>query len=99
MLRYALLILGLALLGIGLFQWIMRGNCSYPLLIWGTILTVGVLFERWRYRRIEDARASHWQKTDERFIDPETGKIVEVYYDPATGERRYVHTDTHGSSP
>jgi hypothetical protein len=28
--------------------------------------------------------------TNERFIDPESGKTVTVFYQPFTGERRYV---------
>ena len=97
MLRNALLILGVVLLIAGVYQWVMRETCGYPLLlIWGTVLTVGVLFERWRYRKLEGSEAAHWQNTGERFEDPETGKTVEVYYDPATGERKYVHTDNGG---
>ena len=31
-----------------------------------------------------------WVATKERFVDPESGKLVTVFYQPATGERRYV---------
>lgn len=31
-----------------------------------------------------------WRATDERFVDPETGKLVTVWFDPSSGERRYV---------
>jgi hypothetical protein len=31
-----------------------------------------------------------WIETPERFVDPETGKEVTVYYQPSSGERRYV---------
>ena len=49
------------------------------------------MFERWRYKPLTDARLGpDWVATDERFVDPETGKLVTVYYHPATGERRYV---------
>jgi hypothetical protein len=37
---------------------------------------------------------SAWQPTDERFVDPESGDLVTVWYDPATGERRYVADET-----
>jgi hypothetical protein len=30
-----------------------------------------------------------WQPTGERFNDPTTGQVVEVYYNPQTGERDY----------
>ena len=49
------------------------------------------LIERWRYKPLT-ARppGPDWQMTDERFVDPETGKLVTVYFHPATGERRYI---------
>jgi len=31
-----------------------------------------------------------WRPTDEKFVDPESGELVTVWYDPKTGERRYV---------
>lgn len=36
-----------------------------------------------------------WKPTEERFVDPETGKLVTVWFDPTSGERRYV---TNGQS-
>jgi hypothetical protein len=56
----------------------------------GGIVALGILFERWRYRKPEAPTDARWQPTDERFIDPATGRNVEVFYDPASGERRYV---------
>lgn len=55
----------------------------------GGFLALGIVFERWRYKKSEppDAR---WQPTGERFTDPASGKDMEVLYDPASGERRYV---------
>jgi hypothetical protein len=68
---------------------------SYPpasiLAIWAAILLVGLLIERWRYKKLTAAPPGpDWQRTDERFVDPETGKLVTVYFHPATGERRYI---------
>ena len=52
---------------------------------------MGLLIERWRYQKLTAAPPGlDWQRTDERFVDPETGKLVTVYYHPASGERRYV---------
>jgi hypothetical protein len=31
-----------------------------------------------------------WQRTDERFVDDETGATVTVFVEPGTGERAYV---------
>ncbi|MEP7130959.1 MAG: hypothetical protein ABI770_07515 [Sphingomicrobium sp.] len=28
--------------------------------------------------------------SDEKFVDPESGKLLTVWFDPATGDRRYV---------
>jgi uncharacterized membrane protein len=58
---------------------------------WAVVLFVGLLIERWRYKPLSGVRPGpDWQATDERFVDPETGKLVTVYFHPATGERRYV---------
>jgi hypothetical protein len=58
---------------------------------WGLILLIGVAIERWRYKPLtKRSPGPDWTVTDERFVDPETGKLVTVYYHPASGERRYV---------
>jgi hypothetical protein len=64
----------------------------------GAVVLIGTLFERWRYRPIEDPSNGRWQRTDEKFIDPSTGKPVEVMFDPGTGERRYVAGNSPGPS-
>jgi hypothetical protein len=65
-----------------------------PLAVWGAILAGGVLVERWRYQLLaEDRPGRDWQATPERFVDPETGRLVTVFFNPATGERRYVADD------
>ena len=65
---------------------------------------IGLGFERIRYRSeaAERTRADAgagggelqvpqhpFRPTDERFVDPTTGRLMRVYLDPATGERRY----------
>jgi len=62
----------------------------------GVIVLIGTLFERWRYRRIEEPPKDDWQRTGEQFIDPSTGDPVEVMFDPHTGERRYVAGKSRG---
>ena len=55
------------------------------------VLFAALAFERFRYRPIDAARPGHdFAATDERFVDPETGKPVQVWFNAATGERRYV---------
>ena len=58
-------------------------------LIMGGLVVIGILFER-RYRHDNQQPDSRWQATGERFVDPTSGKDVEVYYDPRSGKRRYV---------
>jgi len=62
----------------------------------GTAIILGTAFERWRYHNAPPA-AAHWERTGERFEDPATGETMEVHYDRASGERRYVRTDERAS--
>jgi hypothetical protein len=54
------------------------------------VLIAALLFERWRYRPSINRRSGRWQPTGERFVDPATGRVTEVFYNPDTGERDYV---------
>lgn len=65
-------------------------NGGWQMLAGGLIVLVGTVYERWRYRHLEKRPDVSWEPTGERFIDPSTGSPVEVFYDPRTGERRYV---------
>jgi hypothetical protein len=58
-------------------------------LLAGAVVVAGIVFER-RYHNNQRPPDAHWQPTGERFSDPTTGKEVEVFYDPQSGERRYV---------
>jgi hypothetical protein len=60
------------------------------LLVNGLIFTLGILFERWRYKPAKSPQAARGLPTGERFIDPKSGALMEVYYDAASGERSYV---------
>ena len=72
---------------------------GWQVLALGVLILVGTLFERWRYRRIEEASNGRWQRTDEQFIDPTSGQPVEVMFDPSTGERRYVAGKSGAKDP
>jgi len=64
---------------------------AFWLAVWAAVLLVGLLIERWRYKPLAGrAPGPDWQATGERFVDPETGKVVTVYFHPTTGERRYI---------
>ncbi len=67
-----------------------RGPGIYLLCV-GSAVVLGTAFERWRYRNVPPAGA-RWERTEERFQNPVTGEILEVQYDRASGERRYVRT-------
>jgi hypothetical protein len=55
----------------------------------GIILVSAVLLERKRYRTRVDRTQGYWQPTGERFVDPTTERLLEVFYNSATGERDY----------
>ncbi len=63
---------------------------GWQMLAVGMIALVGIVFERWRYRRLTGRPNGSWEATGERFLDPTTGEPVEVFFDPRTGERCYV---------
>lgn len=91
-LRVAVLILaGLVALGGGLGLFLLDFPSGFIFGLWGVIFAFGILFERSRYKNLESrAPGAGWNRTDERFIDDETGRPVRVYVEPITGERRYV---------
>lgn len=59
----------------------------------GVVLAGAILFERRGYRPRVDRTRGKWQPTGERFVDPTTGKLMEVRYNPDTGERDYVERE------
>jgi hypothetical protein len=90
MLRTAVLIFGCLVLALGAYL-CTKGVASGGIqtLVGGSVIVLGTLFERWRYHNTNASAEGDWQPTGERFVDPETGKNVEVLYDPQSGERRY----------
>ena len=92
MLRLAVLAVGVALLIAGVVTALLGVPAlTLWLLIVGGVLTAGTLFERVIYKPLRSQRPGvGWVKTDERFVDPNTGETVDVFYEPASGERQYV---------
>jgi hypothetical protein len=78
-----LALIGLCLLALGIYP----AGCQALGL--GTVVLLAVRYERWRARPRVNASSDHWQATGERFEEPGTGRLVEVEYNPHTGERRY----------
>ena len=55
----------------------------------GFIMVSAVLLERKRYHPPVDRTQSPWRPTGERFVDPTTQRLIEVFYNSTTGERDY----------
>jgi len=88
MLRIFVLAIGLLIVAGGVILWQQTG--AWPaaciLVALGALIFFGLLLEpRYRTR----GTTANAQPTDERFIDPTTGKRMQVYYNAATGERTY----------
>ena len=96
MLRAGLLVFGGIMLAAAAFGALFgcRLAAIISLALWGAILAGGVLVERWRYQLLADnGPGRDWVATPERFVDAETGRLVTVFFNPTTGERRYVADD------
>ena len=91
MLRKAILAYGvLAIVGavVLALAGIITGLVVY-LFVNGAVVIAALLFERGRYRPTV-TRGGKWEDTEERFIDPSTGQLMKVRYNPQTGAREYV---------
>ena len=104
-LRLAVGIGGALLFGLGLLLTISGSADAFPLLVAGAIGIVAGVWERTRYRSLAaergdappgpgggeppDALEPRFKRTDEVFVDPTTGRVMRVYLDASTGERRY----------
>jgi hypothetical protein len=93
MLRDLLIAFAALLMGCGTIGLIMGlGPDALMPVLAGVLLLIGTLWERVRYKPVEDGRPGPgWVATDERFVDDESGRLVRVWLEPATGERRYVN--------
>jgi len=79
------LAIGAILLMVGLSGWLVAWTVFEACVLLGALL-----FERWRYRPPIDRGSGKWERTGERIVDPSTGRVTEVFYNPDTGERDYV---------
>ena len=95
MLRATLIALGALLAaGAALAVALGAGAHAWGLGLFGVLLLLGTLFERRRYGAIADRPpGAGWEPTGERFRDPASGVLVEVWFNPATGRRQYVRTN------
>ena len=67
------------------------------ILVNGVIVIISLVFERKRYKTDQKTKDG-WIRTKERFIDHSTGKLMEVFYNPKTGERSYREKEPSNSS-
>jgi len=67
------------------------GFPAIPVFIFGCLVVVTALVEP-VYGKLttRPPLSDGWRPTGEKFIDPASGKPVEVWFDPATGARKYV---------
>jgi hypothetical protein len=100
MLRIMVIALGVGLLVTAIWvAFIQRAPWPVALecLIFGVLILIGTLLEgHYRSRR---AAGAGWQKTGERFLDPTTGTLTDVRYDPQTGLRSYEPSDSNRFPP
>ena len=95
--RALVAVLGAVLLAAGTILTVMTGG-GIGLMIIGALIIVSIGLES-RYGRPgapTDVPPHAWELTKEKFVDDETGQLLEVWIDPLTGERRY---EPAGSDP
>ena len=91
MLRKAILVYGILAI-VGAVALALAGvvvGLVFYLFINGVIVIAALLFERGRYRP-SLTPGGRWEETGERFVDPSTGQLMKVRYNPQTGARDYV---------
>ena len=89
--RFAVFVIGALLSSAGVALTLFAGGGGIGLIIMGALLLVSLGLEA-RYGRPgapTDVPHTAWERTGERFLDDETGRVLEVWVDPLTGERRY----------
>ena len=93
--RNRALVIGAALLACGLVLYGLAGNPVLAIVALLMLITAALepIYGAPRDRPSGD----HWRPTGERFVDPETGRLVTVWFNQATGERQYV--DKAGAAP
>ena len=92
---------GLMLVGAGVAVLTGVMVALLPQLIFGgLLLVVGLAIERWRYKPLlRGGPDPRWKDTGERFVDPGSGQLTAVYFDPRDGERHYIVVDERGRAP
>lgn len=70
--------------------WLTQDSGAIGPVIMLAIVGIGLAIERQLYGAPRAAPPGPgWQATGERFFDDATGRMVDVWFHPASGERRY----------
>lgn len=84
----ALIVLVLAIFG-ALFD-----AGAWPFVILMAIICGALAFERQHYGAAQSVSPGNgWRETEEQFVDDASGQLVRVWFNPQTGQRRYVAVD------
>ena len=95
--RLFVLTLGALALAGGTVLTVLTGGGVGLMILGGlTIVSVGLESRYGRPGAPTDVPPHAWELTNEKFVDDETGRVLEVWIDPLTGERRY---EPAGSDP
>jgi hypothetical protein len=92
-LRQILVIAGVVAIVVSAATWIAgaRGSGLATLGIYGGLMVFLLVIERARYKRVLSVPPGEpWRETAERFVDPETSRLVVVWEHPGSGKRAYV---------
>lgn len=95
--RILAIAIGVIMFVCGLVVWADGGTLI--LAFFGALIAVTAVVERSYGNLRSRPSGGQWRATDERFVDPETGHLVTVWFDPSTGERRYVSDDGKADRP
>ncbi len=96
MLRGCLVLVGVVGAAVGVVM-IATGSAipaAIELLATAVVVVLALLFERRGYRPDVNRAQGPWEETSERFVDPVSGHLMVVRYNPETGERDYVDRGT-----
>jgi hypothetical protein len=102
MLRNIVLTIGGAMVIFGIMGMIAGSFAiGIPVAVWGAIFVFGIVYERYAYKTVVDKAPAGkgWTRTNERFVDPKSGRTVTVFVKPLTGERAYVAETTESAAP
>ena len=84
-----LVLAGLVFAGGVLLQVAGGDGGGVPLFVFAGLILIGTVFDVGYLAPRRTVRGA-WQLTGEREIDHQSGVMLEVWYDPVSGERRYL---------